>query len=657
MELRKRLLATGIGLTLATVALASAVAWISDRRLTEVASAGSKQTMDADFDHVAAGMAAIAAGMADSVKGAAETNLHLAQQALARAGGVQFSKSDTVSWQAVNQYTHESSTVVLPKALLSGRWTGQVRDFATTVPVVDDLRAISGATCTIFQRMNARGDMLRVATSVAGNDGKRAIGTFLPVVNPDGKPNPVIATVLDHRTFVGRAFVVNGWYQSAYEPITGADGKVAGVLYTGTPERAAAASLANVMMGTRIGKTGYISVWNATGPTRGRYVVSPHGKSDGADMWEARDSAGHPFIQDICSRALELKPGELATRRYTAKNPGDDTPRPLVTRFAYFAPWDWVIAVSLPEAEYNEVTDAIATISATQRNLLLLAALASSLCTLLVWWAVSRRVAGQIEPIAQDLRACAEQITAAAEEVGTGSQSLAESASRQAAAVQETLSSSGRVHSIAQENAGAAQTAFELMDEAAREIARTDRTLGQMSTSITEIAASSEQVAGVVETIDDIALQTTLLALNASIEAARAGSAGAGFSVVAEEVRNLAQRSSGAAHQITSVIGDAVAKARKGKSTLEGVGGAVRELISSAEKTKSLVVRVNKTSREQLDGMDRLAKSLEEVQSLAQGTAAHSEQSAASGQQLSAQAHAMRTLSQRLQAVIAGSQS
>ncbi len=611
--------------------------------------------MDADFDHVAAGMAAIAAGMADSVKGVAETNLHVAQQALARAGGVQFSKSETVSWQAVNQYTHESSPVVLPKALLSGRWIGQVHDFATTVPVVDDLRGISGATCTIFQRMNARGDMLRVATSVAGSDGKRAIGTFLPVVNPDGKPNPVIATVLDRRTFVGRAFVVNGWYQSAYEPITSADGKVVGVLYTGTPERAAAASLASVMMGTRIGKTGYISVWNATGPTRGRYVVSPHGKSDGAAMWEARDSAGHRFIQDICSRALQLKPGELATHRYTAKSPGDDAPRPILTRFAYFAPWDWVIAVSLPEAEYNEVTEAIATISATQRNLLLLAALASSLCTLLIWWAVSRRVAGQIEPIAQELRACAEQITAAAEEVGTGSQSLAQSASRQAAAVQETLSSSGRVHSIAQENAGAAQTAFELMDEAAREIARTDRTLGQMSTSIAEIAASSEQVAGVVETIDDIALQTTLLALNASIEAARAGSAGAGFSVVAEEVRNLAQRSSGAAHQITSVIGDAVAKARKGKSTLEGVGGAVRELISSAEKTKSLVVRVNKTSREQLDGMDRLAKSLEEVQSLAQGTAAHSEQSAASGQQLSAQAHSMRTLSQRLQAVIAGS--
>ncbi len=654
MGLQKRLLTTGIILTLATIALGWAVAWMSNRRIAAVVEAGSRQLMDNDIDHVTTDMAAMTAGLVDSVKHTAETNLRLAHEALARAGGVRFSGSETVSWQAVNQYTQEPSPVVLPKVLLAGRWAGQVRDFETPVPIVDELRGVLGATCTIFQRMNARGDMLRVATSVAGNDGKRAIGTFIPAVNPDAAPNPVLAAVLAHQTFVGRAFVVNGWYQAAYEPITDPAGKVVGMLYAGTPERTAAASLAQVMMRTRIGKSGYIFVINATGPTRGRYVVSQGGSRDGEDLWELRDTAGDYFIQQICRTALQLKPGELATRRYLWKNPGDPRPVTKLARFAYFAPWDWVIAASLPESEYNQIAGAMASASAGQRSLLFLVALASSLCALAVWSAVSRRVARQIEPIVRELHECAQQITSGAEQVSAGSQSLAEGASRQAAVVQETFSSGSGIHSIAQQNAGTAHTVYELMDKASQEIARTDQTLDQMSASIAGIAASSEQVARVVGTIDAIAFQTNILALNASIEAARAGAAGAGFSVVAEEVRNLSQRASNAAREITSVISDELAKARSGKSTLEGMAGAVRGLIASAEQAKRLVAQVNTTSQEQLDGMDKLTKSLEDVQSLTERTAAHSEQSASAGQQLSAQAQSMRAISERLQSVISG---
>jgi len=656
MGLQKRLLTIGVGLTVVTIALGWAVAWMSDRRITAVAEGGTRKIMDDAIDHVTSDMVAIAGNLANSVMQTAETNLRLAHEALVRAGGVRFSAGETASWHAVNQYTQEPVAAALPKVLVAGRWLGQVRDFHSPVPLVDELRGTVGATCTIFQRMNARGDMLRVATSVAGSDGQRAIGTFLPVSNPEGSSNPVLAAVLAGRTFVGRAFVVNGWYQAAYEPILGAGGAVVGMLYAGTPEKLAADSLTRLILNARIGKTGYVFVLNATGPTRGHYVISKNGQRDGEDLWESRDAAGKPFVQDICRMALALKPGEIASLRYPWKNPGDPKPYPKVARFTYFAPWDWVVATSLPESEYNEVADATAAIAASQRNLLLLVALATGLGAFVVWWAVSRRIAGQIESIARELDECAHEVTAGAKQVSTGSQSLAEGATRQAASVQETFSSGSKVHAIAQENAGAANTVFGLMDQASQEIAHTDRTLDQMSVSIAGIAASSEEVARVVGTIDEIAFQTNILALNASIEAARAGAAGAGFAVVADEVRNLARRASTAAKEITSVIADAVAKARSGKSTLEGMAGAVRELIASTEKTKSLVADVNRTSREQLDGMDRLTGSLQEVQSLTQRTAAHSEESAAAGEQLAAQAQAMRALSGRLQAVIRGAE-
>ena len=85
--------------------------------------------------------------------------------------------------------------------------------------MVDKVKELVGGTCTIFQRMNAEGDMLRVATNVEKLDGTRAIGTYIPHTNPDGRANPVIAAVLRGETFTGRAYVVNAWYVTAYQPI------------------------------------------------------------------------------------------------------------------------------------------------------------------------------------------------------------------------------------------------------------------------------------------------------------------------------------------------------------------------------------------------------------------------------------------------------
>jgi methyl-accepting chemotaxis protein len=126
--------------------------------------------------------------------------------------------SETATWQAVNQYTKASKSIDLPHMTLGGEWLGQNADPGIPTPLVDEVKLLVGGTCTVFQRMNEAGDMLRVATNVEKLDKTRAIGTYIPAVNPDGQPNPVVSTLLARKTFRGRAYVVNAWYLTAYEP-------------------------------------------------------------------------------------------------------------------------------------------------------------------------------------------------------------------------------------------------------------------------------------------------------------------------------------------------------------------------------------------------------------------------------------------------------
>jgi methyl-accepting chemotaxis protein len=229
-------------------------------------------------------------------------NLHSAKVLITEAGSLQIGSGPTVGWEARNQFTKETSKVSLPSASITGKWLGQVREAETRVPVVDAVRRITKATSTIFQRMNPQGDMRRVATNVIGEDGKRAIGTFIPATGPDGQPSAVVSTVLRKEAFVGRAFVVNGWYMAAYESLTDTAGNVIGMIYVGEPEAIATEPLRREIARTRIGRSGHVFVLNAAESTRGHYVVSQDRKRDGENLWDAHDGKGTLFVQEICRR-------------------------------------------------------------------------------------------------------------------------------------------------------------------------------------------------------------------------------------------------------------------------------------------------------------------------------------------------------------------
>jgi methyl-accepting chemotaxis protein/methyl-accepting chemotaxis protein-1 (serine sensor receptor) len=190
------------------------------------------------------------------------------------------------------------------------------------------------------------------------------------------------------------------------------------------------------------------------------------------------------------------------------------------------------------------------------------------------------------------------------------------------------------------------------MDRSHEKYDATAALLEQTVTAMSEIDASSSKISKIIKVIDEIAFQTNILALNAAVEAARAGEAGMGFSVVAEEVRNLAQRSAGAAKETSDLIEESIARAKDGKSKMDRVAEAVLSVSADSEKARVLVDEVSASSVEQSRGIDEIARAVAQMQQVTQTTAAVAEESAAAAQQLDAQAETLWDIVERLKSLV-----
>ena len=285
------------------------------------------------------------------------SNLNVARCELEQLGALTEAEGKA-TWEAVNQYSQESRQVELPRMMLGQQWLGQNVDPATPSLVVDKVQRLVGGTCTIFQRMNEAGDLLRVCTNVRSANGKRAIGTFLPAVQPDGKPNPVVAAVLRGESYSGRAFVVNAWYITSYEPLRDTQGQVIGALYFGVKQEDVP-ELRQGLTDIVVGKTGYVFILGGSGDQRGKYIVSHQGRRDGESIWDSKDAKGELFTQRMIQKAVATKNGELAFDAYMWRNEGDAESREKMAALTYFEPWDWVIGAGAYKSDYQSAVTRI----------------------------------------------------------------------------------------------------------------------------------------------------------------------------------------------------------------------------------------------------------------------------------------------------------
>jgi len=267
---------------------------------------------------------------------------------------------------------------------------------------------------------------------------------------------------------------------------------------------------------------------------------------------------------------------------------------------------------------------------------------------------VSNSLTKPIYRIIESLSVTADEVTGASGQVSNSSQQLAEGAGEQASSIEETSSSLEELASMTKQNADNAQQANGLMQQAADIVTEVSGKLEQMTMAITEIDHNSGETQKIIKTIDEIAFQTNLLALNAAVEAARAGEAGAGFAVVAEEVRNLAIRSAEAAKNTNDLIGNTVKSVQEGAKLNGETNEAFEKNAEIAGKIRDLIGEIAAASQEQSQGIEQINRAVAEMDKVTQQNAANAEESAAASEEMSAQAMGMQDIVRAMIAMVGG---
>ena len=252
-----------------------------------------------------------------------------------------------------------------------------------------------------------------------------------------------------------------------------------------------------------------------------------------------------------------------------------------------------------------------------------------------------KEMSEQLVRVVTDVRQSSDSVGSAAKQISAGNNDLSQRTQEQASALEETASSMEEMTSTTKQNADNARQANQLAVGARDQAEKGGEVVTRAVSAMNEINTSSKKIADIIGVIDEIAFQTNLLALNAAVEAARAGEQGRGFAVVASEVRNLAQRSAGAAKEIKGLISDSVEKVKTGSELVDASGKTLTEIVGSVKKVTDIVAEIAAASQEQSSGIDQVNKAVMQMDEVTQQNAALVEEAAAASKSMEDQAQKM----------------
>jgi methyl-accepting chemotaxis protein len=240
--------------------------------------------------------------------------------------------------------------------------------------------------------------------------------------------------------------------------------------------------------------------------------------------------------------------------------------------------------------------------------------------------------------IVGQVRTGTDSVATASNQIATGNLDLSSRTEEQASSLEETASSMEELTSTVKQNAENARQANQLVVSTADIAVKGGRVVGQVVDTMASIKDSSRKISDIIGVIDGIAFQTNILALNAAVEAARAGEQGRGFAVVASEVRNLAQRSAGAAKEIKALIEDSVGKVDAGGRLVDEAGKTMDEIVSSVKRVTDIMGEIAAASQEQSAGIEQVNQAITQMDNVTQQNSALVEEAAAAAESLQDQA-------------------
>ena len=514
----------------------------------------------------------------DFIQQDVNTSLNVGHEALKRAGGIKLG-GETETWSALNQYSHQRTQVVAPVWSIGGVALRGDTSLDHPIPVVDEVTRETGETATLFQRVDNAGDMLRVGTSVVAADGKRAIGTYIPAVMPDGTSNTVVKTVLGGQTYRGRAYVVNAWYITAYEPMLNAKGENIGMFYVGVKEDAVASLRDAFAFADQIGRNGSVSIFygGQSEDFNHRSVIEPTGiAADTESQWLPRVLALAPGLKDDEAGSLDVADAKSSAEAHVD--------------YVYYKPWDWIIVFTADSRDFQDATNLVH----NQYRALLMQSLLGGFITLLVGgvvgYFVSKRITDPVADLTINLTSNATQIASSAVQQQSNVTALMASSNQIASAAKEISATSQELLRAMMEIGDAAEKTSALAREGRQGLKGMDGSMhtlssatGTISSKLATIRSKASRINSVVTVITKVADQTNLLSLNAAIEAEKAGEAGAGFGVVAREIRRLADQSAVATLDIEQIVEEMQQAVARGVDEMRDFSDAVDGGIGAAE--------------------------------------------------------------------------
>jgi methyl-accepting chemotaxis protein len=565
--IRSKIVSLVVSVVVITVLILYVIVRIEKQQLQKEVSSGLSELGRNEISKIAKNVYLMCRVQQEALQEQLKANLKVAWHLVEERGKVELSPSATTTWKVVNQFTNETQEVVLPKFLIGGKGVEPQKSFDVAVPIVDQINDLAGSVCTICQRMNERGDMVRIATNVREPDGTRAIGRYVPRTRPDGSADPMIEKVLKGETYYGRVFVAGEWYFAAYDPMWNADRtKVIGLLCVGVKQEGLK-SLRKGIMDIVVGETGYVYIIGGSGPDKGHYIISKKspteegkGMSDGQDIWDKKDEDGNYFIQAIVKKALNTRNGSVDFERYPwlNKDAGERTARMKTAAVTYFEPWDWVIGAGAYDDDYKLVEGKVLGAIANLVKYVTIGGCIILLIASLLGWMLGWRIADSLT-----------QVSVVLKDIAHGNWDL-------------TRRLTVRGKDEVAEVSSSFNTFIEKFQSVVKNMSDNTTTL---STASEELSAVSTQMAGNAE---NMTRQSTTVA-----------SAGEQLSANINTIAVGAEEMSASINGVTAAV--------------EEMSASLKEVAKNCEKESSIADQANERAKMTRDLMEKLGKSAGEI--------------------------------------------